>query len=181
MPPRRLVWGMVFLLWVAASGQAPETKRSAEPDAEGLGMTRAVACLSIDGYDRYEPLPGAELTSEEKLLVYYRPLNYKIVRAGSTYHAHLTQDGEIHRRGEKAALQRKANMVDYEVKENSSPDYLFIRNTVSLKGLKPGDYDFVIILHDSLGQKLPAQQAMPFRIVPVKLPKPESDVEKVRP
>jgi hypothetical protein len=172
---------MGLLLWVAASGQAPETKRPAEPEGDPLGMTRAVACLSIDGYERYEPLPNAELTSEEKLLVYYRPLHYRIDREGSTYHAHLTQDGEIHRRGEKAALQRKANMVDFEVKEKSSPDFLFIRNTVSLKGLKEGDYDFVIILRDTLGQKPPAQQAMPFRIVPVKLPKPEGEVEKAKP
>ena len=115
--------------------------------------------------------------------VYYRPLpHYTIDREGLTQlDAHLTQDGEIHRRGEKAALQRKANMVDYEVKEKSSPDFLFIRNTVSLKGLKEGDYDFVIILHDALGQKPPAQQAMPFRIVPVKLPKPEGEVEKAKP
>jgi hypothetical protein len=181
MLPRWPFGASVILLLVTATGQAPEPNRPSEPEAEGLNMTRAVACLSIDGYDRFEPLPGAELTSEEKLLVYYRPLHYTIDREGSNYHVHLTQDGEIHHRGEKAALQRKANMVDYEIREKTSPDFLFVRNTVSLKGLKPGDYDFVIILHDALGKKPPAQQVMPFRIVPVKLPKPEGEGGKEKP
>jgi hypothetical protein len=180
------------VLLVSASGQAPEkdrsngrTDREAKPRDEAvdeaLGMSRAVACLAITGYEQYEPLPVAEMTSEEKLLVYYRPRNYQIDREGSTYHAHLTQDGEIHRRGEKPALQRKAHMVDYDVKEKTSPDFLFIRNTVSLKGLKPGEYDYVIILHDELNPKLTARQAMPFRIVPVKLPRPEGEAEKEKP
>jgi hypothetical protein len=181
MRPRWAVGATVLFLWVTATGQAPESNPPAEPEARGLNMTRAVACLSIDGYERFEPLPGAELTSEDKLLVYYRPLQYKIEHEEAGYHVHLTQDAEIHRRGEKAALQRKANMVDYEIREKFSPDFLFIRNTVSLKGLKPGEYDFVIILHDTLGQKVSAQQTMPFRIVPVKLPSPDGEAGKERP
>jgi hypothetical protein len=165
----------------AAEGAGPGKTQQDDRDEAPLAISKPVACISIDAYEQYEPLPGAELTSEEKLLVYYRPLHYKIERTGKTFRAHLTQDGEIHRRGEKAVLQRKEHMVDYDVKSESSPDFLFVRNTVALKGLKPGEYDFVIILHDELGQTPPARQALPFRIVPVKLPRPESDPNKNAP
>ena len=36
-------------------------------------MTPGIVCRSIDGYEDYELLPEAAQTSEEKLLVYFRP------------------------------------------------------------------------------------------------------------
>src|SRR4051812_27744918 len=95
---------VLVLPWRATPGRgdgAPEA-------GEGLRMTPAVACKAIDGYEAYDPLPDAALTSDEKLLVYYRPLGYRVERAGPLYTSHLTQDGRIRRRGSQAVLLRKA-------------------------------------------------------------------------
>ncbi len=129
-------------------------------------MTKGVVCLSIDGYELYKKRPKATLTSEEKLLVYYRPLNFKIAFVDGKYQAHFTQDGQIRKRGEKAVLREKRKLLDSTAKEDYPPENLYLRNSVSLKGLKPGDYDFTIILHDELAKTPPVTQVVKFRIVP---------------
>ena len=50
-----------------------------------LGMTPPIACREIEGYEEYEPLPDAALTSDEKLLVYFRPRHYKSTKVGKKY------------------------------------------------------------------------------------------------
>ena len=104
-------------------------------------MSRAVICESIDGYEQYKPLAGAAQTSEEKLLVYYRPLRYKIEFVDGYYHAHVTQDNEIRRRGAKKIVRQKRKVVDYEPKSKTGLGQLYIRTMISLKGLEPGDYE----------------------------------------
>jgi hypothetical protein len=140
-----------------------------KPDPDALTMAPAVVCRSIEGYEDYVPLPGAATTSEEKLLVYYRPLNYRVEHAGKAYKVHLTQDGRIRRRGQKALLFSKDKLLDYEAKTPQPPGGVYLRNMISLKGLKPGEYDFEIILHDALNEKAVATQILPFRVIPVEL------------
>jgi hypothetical protein len=148
-----------------------------DPDEPALAMTPAVACRSIDGYERYEPLPDAALTSDEKLLVYYRPLDYRVEQKRANYHIHLVQDGQIRRRGEDAVLLFKAKLLDYDWTSPQPPNPVYLRNTVSLKGLPPGAYEFDIILHDKLAPDAPAaRQTLPFRVIPPSEPgeaKPE--------
>jgi hypothetical protein len=130
-------------------------------------MTPAVACTSIAGYEDYERLPGAALTSDEKLLVYYRPLHYLVAREGATNHIHLVQDGQIRRRGEKKVLMSKKALLDYDWKSQDPPLTVYLRNTVALKGLKPGDYEYDILLTDRLASGAPmARQSLPFKVVP---------------
>jgi hypothetical protein len=145
----------------------PQAEEPADALEAALTMSQAVACSTIDGYEQFESLPGAALTSDEKLLVYYRPLHYRTEHSGSTYRIHLTQDGQIRHRGEKAVLLFKANMVDYDWKSKERDNPVYIRNTFSLKGLKPGEYDYDIILHDVLAPDEPtAKQTVEFRVVP---------------
>jgi hypothetical protein len=145
----------------------PQAEEPADALEAALTMSQAVACSTIDGYEQFESLPGAALTSDEKLLVYYRPLHYRTEHSGSTYRIHLTQDGQIRHRGEKAVLLFKANMVDYDWKSKERDNPVYIRNTFSLKGLKPGEYDYDIILHDVLAPGEPtAKQTVEFRVVP---------------
>ena len=75
-------------------------------------MTPAVACRSIDTQGNYEPLPGAALSNEEKLVIYYRPINYQLEHDGTNYHIHLVQDGLLRGRGKKRVLQTKTRMID---------------------------------------------------------------------
>jgi hypothetical protein len=137
----------------------------------GLSISGAVACRSINGYERYELLRGAQLTSEEKLLVYYRPLNYKVVSRGNEYIAHFTQDGQIRRKGEKEVLLRKKKMMDYEAKNTTPPDQIFIKNSFSLKGLAPGEYEYDIILRDENDPGSTVTQSVKFRVIAPVMPK----------
>lgn len=129
-------------------------------------MSRAVVCSTIDGYEDYKPLPGATQTSEEKLLVYYRPLRYKIETVEDMYHAHLTQDAEIRKKGSKGIVRQKRKLLDYNPKTKDPPRQIYLRNTISLKGLTPGDYELTIILHDELDKSSPpSRQVVKFTIV----------------
>jgi hypothetical protein len=147
-------------------------------ETTSLRMTKAIVCSSIDGYESYKKRTGAALTSDEKLLVYYRPLDYKTAFVDGSYQAHFTQDGQVRKRGEKAILRGKKKLLDCTAKGDLPPENLFLRNTVSLKGLPPGEYDFTIILHDEIAQGAPISQVVRFRIVPadvvVDSPKDES-------
>lgn len=136
-------------------------------------MTKAVTCKSIEGFEDYEPLPRGELTAEEKLQIYYRPLNYRTVRLGKDHTAHLTQDGQIRRKGEKTVLRRKKNILDYEAKRPEPLGEIFLRNSVALKGLPPGDYEYDIILCDENNPGPPVTQSLKFRVIPPAVPKNE--------
>ena len=83
-------------------------------------MSRAVVCKSINGYEDYKPLAGAAQTSEEKLLVYYRPLRYKIDFVDGYYRAHVIQDNEIRKRGEKKIVRQKKKVVEYDAQEQGA-------------------------------------------------------------
>jgi hypothetical protein len=138
----------------------------AAPGQAGLRMTRAVVCRSIEGYENYEALPGAALTSEEKLQVYYVPLGYKVVARGSEYVAHFTQDGQIRRKGETLVLRRKKNILDFEAKGDRPPDHIFIKNSVPLKGLLPGEYQYDITLRDENSPRSVSTQTVKFTVIP---------------
>ncbi len=163
----------------APSGRARRSSaRQWAQEPTSLRMSKAIVCSSIDGYESYKKQPGAALTSDEKLLVYYRPLGYKTAFVDGTYQAHFTQDGQVRKRGEKAILREKKKLLDCTAKEDLPPENLFLRNSVSLKGLPPGEYDFTIILHDEIAQGPPTTQVVRFRIVPADVvadpPKDES-------
>jgi hypothetical protein len=129
-------------------------------------MSEAIVCRSIEGYEDYEPLPGATLTADEKLLLYFKPINYRSELVNGYYQAHFTQDGEIRKRGAKAAVRQKLKVLDYTTpKMERPPELIYLRNTISLKGLEPGEYDFVIILRDEVGKVPPARQVVRFRVV----------------
>ncbi len=163
----------------AAIHRKDQGPRPLADDAEsGLRMSRAVVCRSIDGYEAYEPLPDAALTSDEKLLVYYRPAGYLSVLVDGLYQAHFTQDAQIRKRGEKAVLRQKLKLLDYKPKSASPPQYVYLRNTFSLKGLPPGDYDFIIILRDEVAKCPAATQVVKFRVIPAQDPRKTDDVKR---
>jgi hypothetical protein len=171
-----LTIGCLAILVSALQAQEPKATPGSEVReepgnaADKLAMTKAVACRSIDGFEQYEVLPNAELTAEEKLQIYYRPLHCKFAVKGEEYLIHLRQDGQIRRKGEKLVLRRKKNILDYEAKTRQPPDWIFLRNSVPLKGLPPGEYEYDIILRDENNPGPPAVQSLPFRIIPPTLP-----------
>ncbi len=169
------MWSLMPIVPDLGAQETPAGKRGerSEPTARPirLRMSPAVACRSIDGYEQYERLRGATLTAEEKLLVYYRPLEYKTVHTDDGFTAHLTQDGQIRRKGEKTVLLRKKSLLDYEPKSPNPLGPIYLRNSFSLKGLLPGEYEYDIILSDEYEPGPPAIQSLKFRIVAPVLPK----------
>jgi hypothetical protein len=129
-------------------------------------MSPGVVCRSINGYANFEPLPGAALTSEEKLLVYIRPLGFMTELVEGAYRAHLVPDFQIRRRGQKAILREKKNLFEYKPSGPEPPRQLYFKLQVGLKGLSPGDYNLTVILHDEIANAVPATQVVKFRIVP---------------
>ncbi len=151
---------------IEAVGQDPKVERPT------LDMSKAVACKRVEGYDQYFPLPDASLTSEDKLLVYYRPLNYKVepvekAKPGHRFKARFSQDGRIRRKGEKAILMKKDNILEYEPFFNDPTERIYLVNTVGLKGLPPGEYEYEIVLRDALEEGSTARQSLPFTILPL--------------
>ena len=169
------VWAvpvLVLCVVVVANGRGDEPE-----EKEPLAMSPAVACRAINGYEDYEPLPDATLTSDEKLLVYYRPTGFRTEPVGDKFRAHFVQDARIRRRGQKAVLKSRMKLLEYEVKSDIPPDLIYLRNTISLKGLKPGQYELDIILHDKIGGGPPVTQALDFQVVaaPPAPPSPSTD------
>jgi hypothetical protein len=151
----------------------------------GLAMEPGVVCKSIDGYDNFVPLPGAAQTSDEKLLVYIRALGYQTAKVEGGLEGHLTADGEIRRRGEKALLRQKKKMLEYKPRAELHPEFVYLRSSVSLKGLSPGDYELTIILHDEIAKGAPASQVIKFKVIPpidpskIKEPSPPNELDSL--
>jgi hypothetical protein len=160
----------------------PETKKPATKPL--LRMSEAIVCDTIDGYEDYKPLPGAALTSDEKLLIYYRPSNYHSSLVDGYYYAHFTQDAQVRKRGAKKYLWQKLKMVDYTTpKREFPPTQIYMRNTIALKGLEPGEYEIVIILHDEMNEGRTASQVVKFRVIPADDPQKKDkgkDKEKAK-
>ncbi len=170
---RTLLFGFVFIA-IGREGEAGEK--------ELLGMSPAVACKAIKGYEDFESLPDATLTSDEKLLVYYCPTGFQTEPVGDQFRAHFVQDARIRRRGDKTVLRIKKKLLDVEIKSEIPSDLIYLRNSISLKGLKPGHYELDIILHDKIGGGSPASQALSFQVIaaPPTPPIPTSDGSEAR-
>jgi len=174
------MWSLLVVVPDLGAQEPPAVKQEyrSEPTARPirLRMSPAVVCRSIDGYEQYEKLRGAALTAEEKLLVYYRPLDYKMVQKDAVFTAHLTQDGQIRRTGEKTVLLRKQSLLNYEPKSPNPLGPIYLRNSFSLKGLAPGEYEYDIILRDEYEPGPPAIQSLKFRVIAPVLPGPSKEL-----
>ncbi len=164
----------------AARAQArpgDKTRSSGDARKGALRMTTAIVCDTIDGYENYVPLKGAALTSDEKLLVYFRPMSYKIESKDPGYQASFSEDAQIRKRGTKAIIFRKDKLLEYTAKSSTPPAQIYLKNQISLKGLEPGDYDLTIILTDKLGGAS-TSQVVKFKVVPAKDGQKSTDEEE---
>ena len=163
---------------------AGEPLRPSKPAPLVLGMSEPVACLKIDGYEQFEELPAAAITSEEKLKVYYRPSGYKIERQGKKYVARFVQDGVIRPKGQKKVVWKKDGILEYEARSDTPPEQIYLTNLVGLKGLPPGEYELTITLRDDLRPKstetATTTATLPFRIIPTP-PAPGAPAASPRP
>jgi len=160
----RLMVGLILL--AAAAGAAGVA--TADGQADGLAMSKPVVCKEVFGFARFEELPGASLTADDKLTVYYEPTGYTIERTKDGHRALLRQDGRVRRKGSKDPLWSKEKMIEYEAKAPSPPDRLFMRSDVSIKGLPPGDYELDLTLRDALAKDAATTRSVGFKVIPAK-------------
>jgi hypothetical protein len=149
---------------LAGDDQHPEKKT--ESRKTQLRMTPGVVCSAIDGYEKYKVLPKAAQTSDEKLLVYFRPLGFETEMVDGAYQAHLFAGFQIRKRGQKEVLLEKLKMYEYKPRSEQPPRLVYMKNAISLKGLTPGDYDLTLILRDEIAKGPAAKQLVKFRIIP---------------
>ncbi len=161
---------VIFVLLLVAEARADDPE--AKPPLE---MTMAVACKSIKGHRDYVPLEEVALTRDEKLLVYLEPINHAYEKVGPMYRAHLTEDVNVRRHGEKKILWGRDKVIDYLAESRQPPTNLYLSTTLGLKPLPPGEYDLDIVLHDLVGKRPPARQTLRFRVIDAK---PDSDASE---
>jgi hypothetical protein len=166
-PPGLRLFLTCSALIAAGAGPADDTKSS----RPALDMSKAVVCKKVVGYEDYVELPDASLTSEDKLNVYFRPLNFRVdpvekPKAGSRFKARFSEDCRIRRKGEKTVLMKKDKMVEYDPVFELRGQELYLVNNISLKGLSPGDYELDVVLHDVLEKDSSATQTVAFTVVP---------------
>lgn len=173
-------------LFVAGLGAADGTNG----DKPTFEMSKAVVCKRIVGYEDYVELPDASLTSEDKLNVYFRPLNYRVEpvekpSAGRRFKARFREDCRIRRKGEKTPLQKKDKLLEYDPVFELRGERLYLVNNISLKTLTPGEYELDIVLHDVLEEGVTATQTVAFKVEPTPSseakPKDEKAAEPVAP
>jgi hypothetical protein len=150
------------------AADVPSGRKPKDPGEKSsrLRIRDAIVCETIEGFDSYKRLRNGELTSDEKLLVYIRPEGHTIVPRGEMYTARFTQDGQVRKKGDKQILRYKQNLLDYEAVDRQPPRLIYLRNTVSLKGLPPGEYEFDITLRDENANRAWTSRTVAFRIVP---------------
>jgi hypothetical protein len=156
------------------SGNKPDDRKTA------LRMTPGIVCRTITGYEDYNILPKAAQTSDEKLLVYFRPLGYQTERVDDAYQAHLAMDFQIRKRGQKEVLLQKLKMYEYKPRNERPPRLLYMKNSISLKGLSPGEYDLTLILHDEVAKGPPAKQVIRFRVIPADDPQEQEKASEAK-
>ena len=157
-----------------ANEPPPIAKVAKEPVS--LAISKPVICKEIRGYEDFDVRPGESLRKDEKMLIYYLPLNYEEETNGEKHHVHLTQEGRVRKRGQKVALFAKKDMLIYDVKYAPPSRPIYLQNIVSLKDLKAGEYTYDIVLTDKVGGGT-VTRSVPFKITPAAPEKADSQVE----
>ncbi len=172
-------WIALFLAPITTPQRPDEARKSERP---ALAMSKAILCKRVNGYEDYVELPDATLTSADKLNIYFRPLNYRIEPVEKTetarrYRASFREDARLRRKGQKAVLMKKDNVLEYSPTFASADEKAYLYSNISLKGLDPGDYEIDLVLRDGLEEGASATQTIAFTIVPIAAVEPDPKSE----
>ncbi len=164
---RRTAAAFALCLALAPVAQASDDPR---PKTESLSMTDPIPCRSIRGYEDYDVLDPAEVTPDEKLLIYVRSRHhaYQFDDELGKYCADLIEDVNIRRKGQKKVLYGRDKVVDLKISSVQPPENLYLGTTLGLKGIPPGEYEADLILKDMLDPGSKTEKSLSFRILPRK-------------
>lgn len=139
-------------------------------------LTKAVLCTEVRGYRDFDRMAEPKLTRDDKLLIYCEPSGFSVerVKPDQGYRAHLTSSGRIRRRGKKEKLFERKDLLDYDVTAAFPPKRIYLKTSLQIKGLSPGDYEFDLIVNDALDETNSVTQVVPFTVIvskPAPVPK----------
>ena len=161
-----------FVLWlgpILILGPWPGVLEPPPAPFEKLLVSKPIACTRIDGYRTYTPLERAALTKDEKLLVYLEVANPTIHASQEEeqekVNLHLTQEIRVRKSGERKPLWIKHGLQGLEVQGKSELGPVYLDVVVGIKGLRPGQYDLDIIVHDRLARARSTLVTLPFEVL----------------
>lgn len=157
-----------LLLCLFVTSTAPTARDSVGGRADGLNSTEPVRCRKVDGFRDYVELDPAELTRDEKLIVYYEPSGFKVDEDSKTgeFFARLVQDVRIRKKGVERPLREEKGFLEYEPRSKQAIGPIYLSSSFTLKELGPGDYEVEMILRDALDEaKPPLKQKVSFTVI----------------
>jgi hypothetical protein len=163
------VSAITVLLTLASESFAP-----GQDADDSLRMSKPVLCRKVHGFASFEEWPGTTFTADDKLMIYSEPSGYKIERKPEGYRAHLVEDVQLRKKGDKATIWKKENMLEYEAKSKTPPYQIYLRTDLAIKGLPPGDYELDLTLRDRLSK----DEAKVLRTLPFTIVRPETKGKK---
>ena len=142
----------------------------------GLTMEPGIVCKSIDGYEDYVQLPRRLLRRATKNFSCISvTVGFQTEKVDKAVEAHLTADGEVRRSGQtRQSCVHKKKMLEYQPRR-AAPERVYLKSSISLKGLAAGDYDLTIILHDEIAKDSSVSQVIKFKVIPPKDPRKEPE------
>ena len=112
--------------------------------------------------------------------MYLRPHGFQTEKVDGKVVGHLTADGELRSAVKRTCFAKKRRCSTTSPCAIGHPELVYLRSSVSLKGLSPGDYELTIILHDVLAKGATTSQAVKFKVIPPKDPRRETAADATR-
>ena len=115
------------------------------------------------GYGSYEKRPSNVFAPGEKLLAYVEPAGYKWEETSpGNFHFGFTADFEVlTSAGEILGGQRAVQTLEFTTHARNRE--LFLTPSISIGGIKPGDYVLAFVIHDKVGAGT-TRTELPFTI-----------------
>jgi len=144
---RDVYWIAIIGLGLIVSAAVAEPSDDDKPQFQ---MSKPVICRKIHGYGNFEVIPEARFTADDKIMIYSEPTGYRVEKTKDGFHALLSEDGRIRKKGTKDAIWKKEKMFEFDAMNKVPPSHLYMRTDISIKGIRPGEYELDITVHDLL-------------------------------
>ncbi|MBN2143936.1 MAG: hypothetical protein JW774_04855 [Candidatus Aureabacteria bacterium] len=133
-------------------------------NAGELGFRNFTLCTNIIGYGQYVAAPDNKVKAGSEIYFYYEPVNLFTNRLNQSYQIWYTQDMIILSQDGKE-LYRASDALNFNYQSLAPVMDIYASNTLNLKEVPPGIYQFQAVIHDKL-KKRDATYSFVFEVVP---------------
>ncbi len=129
-----------------------------------LGINNLTLVERVDGYGDIIPLQSPSIPQGSALILYFEPTNWRTVMTQELYRFHIAQDILLENAAGEPLFQQEG-FLQFKRDTTQPTMDLFVKNTVNLGALPPGDYRIKGVLHDVYAEaQVPFE--IPFSITP---------------